>query len=106
MSFKQADSSNAPSPSDEPVDPNKVLGSKSTEYATSVDNGRIAEVITLLRDVAKISLPENTTQDNIVERLLIALSQKAIENEEEDEGILDLGFGIWDLGFGIWDFRF
>lgn len=86
MSFKQADSSNAPSPSGEPVDPNKVLGSKSTEYATSVDNGRIAEVITLLRDVAKISLPENTTQDNIVERLLIALSQKAIENEEEDEG--------------------
>lgn len=86
MSFKAADSSNAPSPSGEPSDPNKVLGSKSSEMQVSVDNGRISEVITLLKDVAKISIPEDTNQDNLVERLLIALSQKSLENEDEDEG--------------------
>lgn len=89
MSFKAPDPQGAPSPSGEPSDPNKVTGSKSGEMAVSVDNGRIAEVITMLKDVAKISIPEDTNQDNIVERLLIALSQKALENSDEDEGGVD-----------------
>lgn len=84
MSFR--DNTSSPDPS-QPTDPSKVLGSEDPEGApAAASNASISEVITLLRDVAKIALPQDTTDTNLVERLLIALNQKSLEDDEEGEG--------------------
>jgi hypothetical protein len=68
-------------------DPNKVLGSGDTEAKPS-GNDKLGEVIRLLREAAEVALPEDTTPDNLIERLLIALTQKSVEDEDEDEGTI------------------
>ena len=83
MSFRN-DAATDPS---KPSDPNKVLGSEDPTNVTSASNASISEVVQLLRDVAQIALPQDTTTDNIVERLLIALQQKSLTDEDgEGEG--------------------
>jgi hypothetical protein len=44
------------------------------------------ELLLRLREVAKIALPEDTSPENLIERLRVALLQKAASEEEEDQG--------------------
>ena len=64
-----------------PSDPDKVLGSESPDV-TSMGN-TVGDVVQMLREVAKIGLPEDTNEQNFIERLRIALTQKSISEEEE-----------------------
>lgn len=68
-----------------PTNPDKVLGSEKPDVAAM--GGSMSDVIGMLKDIAKIALPEDTNEQNFVERLRIALTQKSIsEEDEEDEG--------------------
>jgi hypothetical protein len=66
-----------------PSNPDKVLGSESPDVTSM--GGSVGDIIQLLRDVAKIGLPEDTNEHNFLERLRIALTQKSISEEEDDE---------------------
>lgn len=68
-------------------DPNKVLGSGEPD-AKPTGNDKLGEVLRMLRDAAEVALPDDTTPDNLIERLLIALTQKSVEDEDEDEGTI------------------
>ncbi len=65
-----------------PSNPDKVLGSE-TPDVTSM-GGSVGDVLQMLREVAKIGLPEDTNEQNFLERLRIALTQKSISEEEDD----------------------
>lgn len=66
------------------ADPNEVSGSEDLEEQLSGDP--ISDVLLLLKEVAKIALPEDTTERSLLERLRIALTQKSISEEEEESG--------------------
>ena len=68
-----------------PTNPDKVLGSEKPDVTSM--GGSMSDILTMLKDVAKIALPEDTNEQNFVERLRIALTQKSVsEEDEEDEG--------------------
>lgn len=68
-----------------PTNPDKVLGSEKPDVTSM--GGSMGDVLEMLKAVAKIALPEDTNEQNFVERLRIALTQKSVsEEEEEDEG--------------------
>lgn len=48
--------------------------------------GGLGQLISLFRDVAKVALPADTTEKNLLERLIVALQQKQISEEDESQG--------------------